>query len=359
MLYSIFFLFVISIPVLIYANEQEQKKINFIFLLLAVFICGGRYEVDPDYLAYYDIYQLVPRIQDYDFSLVLYDSIYGEKGFLFLLTMIKTFGGTFYTAIFIIALLTYAIAMYSCNKVRDYPSFSFLIYIFSTTAIFNFIQIRFGLALSLLMLSYIFIRDGKKVSCTIAMIAAISMHTYVLTAIPVYIFYKIKKDLNVVVLLFASLVIFLLFTSLNELLLNKLNTLSLSRANNYLNQDKYQLVLSFFSPVFLKSLLVTVLITFVLKLYKEDDVEYKYYMIIYFFCSLMAFSPIFYGRYAAMVDVFFAMGVSVWVRYVNGYYWKRLVLIGFIFVYSLFYLVDSMKLIDQFGSYRTVFGFLF
>lgn len=152
MVYFMPALFIVVTPFL------SGRLLNILFLAFLVYyvtvISGFRQHSDVDYIGYVNIFSEVPVVADFTLSAV--KNIYGEVGFLFLNSLVKSLGGDFYIVTFTAALISIFGKAYFASKLCKNSAFllsAYLCFHFITT---EFIELRWSIASTFCIISMYF-----------------------------------------------------------------------------------------------------------------------------------------------------------------------------------------------------------
>lgn len=177
-------------------------RIAFILLSLLTMV---RYGVGTDFYNYEYIYKITPALDEGGLS----DVFHGEIGYLFLSSVFKTFGISFWLFNAVFAFVSMYLFYLGIKKYCDYPLFSLLIFysVFYFTYPFN--AIRQGLTIAAFwgILLHFLINRKYKVY-TIWTIIFSLFHTSILFALIFPLILKIRLNGRIVMILFLIALIF-------------------------------------------------------------------------------------------------------------------------------------------------------
>ena len=147
-----------------------------IFIIALVTFIGTRGNSGADYLAYLDMFSLVPSLDN--FSLDTTSQIHGEFGYLFLNSIIKTAGFEIVLLFIVIAILSIFSKFWFVFKTSSYPLLAISLYLSHYFILIEFVQVRWGAAIGLLCVCLYFFNENKKLKSLLFFFAAVSIHYF-------------------------------------------------------------------------------------------------------------------------------------------------------------------------------------
>ena len=173
------------------SNRKSKKIINFIAIMLLIFISGTRYRMGgSDVLVYENVYNGAPNVGavlQYIFTGVNrgVNTNY-ETGFILICSIIKGMGFSYFGFILLFAILFYLLM---CNGLKEFVSdwapfwalFMYKIMFYNT-----FISIRQGLTMAIFCFSLKYIRDKKMLKYFIFCLIASFIHRGAIILFPLY-----------------------------------------------------------------------------------------------------------------------------------------------------------------------------
>jgi len=169
-------------------------------VLVVVFIGTKSAGIDGDYPSYYAMYNMVPLYKDL-VSIEQFSAIHGELGYLFSNTIFKSLGGTFSGYFFCAVLFNVFGKYYFYSESSKKPYLCIMLYFLFSLFLIEFIQFRWGIALTLLSISLMLL---NRLSYTLSLtffIASFLFHTLTIICLPFYIFWLFSKKRNIQYLL--------------------------------------------------------------------------------------------------------------------------------------------------------------
>ena len=192
---------------------KEGKKYNYVLLVLVtgvMILFAGLRENSPDQISYSNIFQKSASITEIIFGNFNYENLYGEWGFLFLCSLIKTFTSNDIIFFVIFASLVVFFIAKSCRILSPYPLISILCY-YSWFYSSNFGSLRHALSSALILFFISALAYGQKKIAAASLISTMFIHTASIPSFILY-FYKILIRWRV---LMVSFFIFSFFIALS------------------------------------------------------------------------------------------------------------------------------------------------
>ncbi|AYN29776.1 EpsG family protein [Buttiauxella sp. 3AFRM03] len=317
--YILFSLMFFGIILSLFSSSKRDVFSCVLLILLAVlmvFIAGLRAN-DSDYYAYKEMYESVPMV--YDFSLTSIRDIHGEVGYLYLSSLFKTIGISFQVFLFFIAFLSITLTVSAFNKISILPLLSLIFYLSHAFLVRDMIQIRAGLAVSIILFSIVNIKSYKKGILAICIAGLI--HSGAFAVAIIYPFLR-KKVISVKMFIFAFVVL-MLFSYVNGLsvILSTLANYNLlpSSISTYIGWAEYDYRIPVVTnPVFIKGLLIIFLLhKYIGRELKSEAIItlYNLYVIGMLFMAAFSEMAILSGRLSS----FLTAGESVLIIYALFY----------------------------------------
>lgn len=292
--------FVIS-ACLDYFRIQKEVKIaclSIAFMFLC-FVVTFRYGVH-DYDSYVSMFNDVPLL----WGGGSYSDIHGEIGFLYLNSIIKSFGGSEILMFFVVAATTLALTFIFYRRYTKYYLIALLIYFSHVFLLREMIQIRSGLAVALVMFAIPHIYNRKFIPAFLIIFLASLFHSISWLFLLLYFLYPyLKSTRNQVIILVTGVVLGIIFTiDVLEKIMIMVGapTLVLS----YILDDQYNFSLGLLNPVLIKHIVVLIFIykhkTVLEKKIMHFDVLLVSYVMAAFWLSTFNSFAIFSARIATM-----------------------------------------------------------
>lgn len=185
------------------------KKINILFLIMLM-ICIFNYK-NSDYEGYKFIYNNLNSPE-----------IILEKGYVFILKIIRYFTANYQVVVGIIGFFTLSLLSSIAKKMGDYQKFIGLYFIFPF--FLDIIQIRFFLAYTIFLISISYFFEKKKMVLFILFLISIFIHKSVIIYYIPYIFIRIKKkQLKYVFIIFSIVSFIVVKTPILKIIISKID----------------------------------------------------------------------------------------------------------------------------------------
>ncbi len=346
MIYYITFIFIIS---LLFLHNKIDKKIAFYFICFwFILFAGFRYEIGFDY----DNYRLL--YNDY-ISYKENFTIEPLIKFLFLFTYYYFFD--FYGFIFLIALSSVIIKFKFLDKYSQLPLLSILLYFSRIFLIFDFGQIRQGLALGIVLWASIYIIERKLKHFIFFMFISATIHVSSLVFFPMYFIAKNifnNKTYLFLLLLSSSM----LFFDLKQIIINIsfLPKFIETKLLFYTELEAGDQIGFNFSSLFRISII------FIILFFKKNILKSKFDILffnIYFFGIIFFFIfqslPQLGGRGSMYFQQFELLLIPIIIVNIKSLYLKFLSFF-LLFLYSFWGIYSTINFQDElFQSYKTIF----
>lgn len=162
-------------------SSQKSNKAHFTFLLVPIFVSvvAVSYDLGMDYFAYQSVFDSVISIDeiggfgelDRNFSY-----IHGEYGFLFLNSLVKFFFDSHNAVYLFSSLISMSCVVVALSKFSESVNFGFYLYVSFFFLSFNLVQIRLGVASSLLLYSVVFLLERRWFGYLLSVVLASLFH---------------------------------------------------------------------------------------------------------------------------------------------------------------------------------------
>lgn len=173
------------------SSERNKKIINYIVIILLIFISGTRYYMGgSDVYAYENVYNGAPRIGAvirYIFTGANYGvNVNYEVGFIFLCSVIKTLGFSYFGFTLLFATMFYILMYRGLSEfVVDWAPF-WALFMYKIMFYNTFISIRQGFTMAIFCYALKYIRDRKIIQYFIWSVVAFSIHRGAIILFPLY-----------------------------------------------------------------------------------------------------------------------------------------------------------------------------
>ncbi|MFA0001679.1 EpsG family protein, partial [Vibrio lentus] len=147
------------------------KYVTCCFLFFLLLFVGLRGDVDADYKNYLNMFNSVPNFQNgIDFD--EYGNIHGEFLYLFFNSIFKFFNLTFSSFLLFVALLSFFLKYYVISQHVRNSNLSISLYLSFSYFLVEFVQIRWGLAISVGLLAIHFLNERRYIKSILLALAA-------------------------------------------------------------------------------------------------------------------------------------------------------------------------------------------
>ena len=222
-------------------DNRAKTIIDILLIIVLCFATGTRYNIGGyDYSVYEYIYKSVPKLGNFNiFSISSNQALFGmENGYLFLCSLFKTLGFTYYGFTMICSIIFYTSMYRGLKKYTKNFTFLIIVFLYKLFIFQTFVLTRQMLCLGGFFLLLKYIKDGKFWRYLIGCLILSTIHTTALILIPIYFirhFKLSKKRLIVLTLIFTPTIIFsLLDISVLGWLSNILSSLLGSKISTYI-----------------------------------------------------------------------------------------------------------------------------
>ena len=183
-------------------NEKIKKYIDITLIVFLCIITGTRYNLGGyDYGQYEVTYNYVPKLWDFNFFTV--GSAYGmwnfEPGYLFLCSIFKTIGFTYYGFTLICSIIFYICLYKGLRKYTKNFTFLIIIFLYKLFIFQTFVLTRQMLCLGGFYVLLKYLINKKFWKYLIGCLLLSTIHTSSLIFIPVYFVNKIKLSKNLLI----------------------------------------------------------------------------------------------------------------------------------------------------------------
>lgn len=241
-------------------NSKFRKIITLLIALGLVMFAGIRGpNVDADYDVYTDRFNTISRM-----SLKEIIDVVGflsmEPGFVFLNASISTLGLGAEALFFVVAALAVTVKSIFIYRYSPYIGLSFTLYFVHIYLHTEMIQIRGGLAVSILLFSVKYLASRNFLKFLVVIMGAMSIHKMSILALPMYFLYSPSFFNNYKYICFGLLACFasIIFPPLE--LLKTILAGSIPMFDLYYSWDRFNYSLGYFNPTFIKGLFTFILL---------------------------------------------------------------------------------------------------
>ena len=353
----------------VYSSEYKNYKSVWVVVGVLILLAGFRSWVGADYGVYVQIYEYYGQQLDYtqifNKAFFLKNNLELEWLYVFFGDLFYDFRIPFFFFTFFIALLSLIPKYYSFEKVVVYPALSLLLYLYPSYYIADSGQMRQGVAMGLIMLSFIYIRKRNLWMFLLMVYIAIGFHKSSAIFLPAYWLVKIplnSKKIILIILLCVILSPFQLYEYFSVLE-------SLAPNDIYSGFSDYSTIESTSGGIKFTDLICLMYTFFLVAFDKEATENIPYYeymrnMGVAGICIYFIFrgSPIFSSRLTAIYLIFMVMtlpNIIAAIQNINLRRYMHFIVIGFvIFYYFVFATMQAERAGFTPGRYHNYLFFL-
>ncbi|WP_369435871.1 EpsG family protein [Lysinibacillus fusiformis] len=178
-------------------KKKDKRFFLAVILVILALLSGTRYQLGgSDFIVYKAAYDSIPTLKDFLLNFRELDNLYTtfgfEKGYLFICSLIKSFGFNFYGFTLIHALFFY-FCLYKFIRKNSY-SYLIMISIFLYKIFFynTFISMRQSITLALFLLAIEYIKNKSLGKYIFTILIAVTMHSAAIILLPLYFINRIN-----------------------------------------------------------------------------------------------------------------------------------------------------------------------
>jgi hypothetical protein len=215
--------------------------------------------LNPDDSGYIDVFNKVPMLWNFTFTSI--SGIYGEVGYLFICSLIKSLGLGYRFAFLFIGLISVGISIKYYLKYSPYIIISLLIYFSHTFLLKDLIIIRSGLAASITLYSIPHIENRKFWKFFKIILIASCFHIAALILIIAYFVHGlVVNNVKRQIFLLGLGIVLGLFLSATVLTFIFSSILNIPIISAYMLDSNYFTSLTLLNPVLIKNIVLAVLL---------------------------------------------------------------------------------------------------
>lgn len=327
----------------LFFNSLHVKVMYVFSLLLLVLLVGTRWFVAADFEGYYDIYEQVPFLVE--FSVDSTKHIYGEIGYLFIISIFKTFGLHFSFFILVLSVLSIYLKYFFLSRFA-LGFFAFSIYLLVSFISVELIEVRWSISISFILLAYYYgFLYNKKLLSSLFFICSLLFHYYSILFIFIFLFLKFFKNNTIYYIIFCVSFLFAFYIYLNGFSIH-----ATADSELYVIQRFFRYLSDPDSKVGLFSILKVLyflsfyyFVTLLCRGVEAEDSEEKAllaFLMIYSIALLLSFVPVFYFRASAVADLFGLLMVFIAMSRLRSYASKIVLPVVFSFPFILWFMID-------------------
>lgn len=275
-MYTLLYSFILQLALIEVNNKKYRKVFTIIIAFFLVLMAGFRSpNVDADYHVYASRFEILSTLSlreliNLTFSLSI------EPGFLLLNVVVSKVGLGSAAFFFLVATLAISLKSIFIYRYTPYIGIAFALYFSHIYLHTELIQIRGGLAVSILLFSIKYLSERRFLKFLAIVLLATSIHKMAILSAPVYFLYS-QKFFSNKRYIFTGIILCLLSLFISPIeILNTLLAGSIPIFELYYGWDRYNYSLGYFNPTFIKGTIVFTLLYFSRdKLYREYGDFYR------------------------------------------------------------------------------------
>ncbi len=259
-IYFFFFFLIVAISVKDFIKMPVLIQNTFGVTLLVILICffGFRYNCDNDYTNYVGIYQDTPLLNEGIGLIFGYGVIVGvEVGYLFISSLFKQLSFNAQSIFIFSSIITFCITYKVFKRNSIFPTISILIF-FSQFFSLPFVQMRFGIAMAIVLLACFYLSKEQKLKYWFLIILASSFHISALGGVAVFFFYKVNwLERKVLLWTVLTLSFFIMFLPLKNVLVSVMGNIGIEKYSKlYADTDSANPISNIVSLIILVPLII-------------------------------------------------------------------------------------------------------
>jgi hypothetical protein len=187
-----------------YSKKSIITKLVFFFTVCLIILLAGLKQIGSDYYGYQKYFELSPELGQGSFLSQWMNALPAvEIGWVFLGTMFKAFGMSYEIMIFVVATVAVGLSSLFYYKQTRFYSLALLVYYSHPFFYREMVQIRIGIACSILIWSFYYLAKKQLLQSLIILIVACLIHnTVILAIVPMAMFHwEIRLKTRYIILL--------------------------------------------------------------------------------------------------------------------------------------------------------------
>lgn len=338
----------------VYSAEYKNYKSVWFVVGILILLAGFRSWVGADYGVYVQIYEYYGHQLDYSQifrkAFLLENNLELEWLYVLIGDLFYDLRAPFFFFTFFIALLSIIPKYYSFEKAVVYPALSLLLYLYPSYYIADSGQMRQGIAMGLIMLSFLYIRKRNLWLFLLVIYIAIGFHKSSAIFIPAYWLVKVPLNPKKIVLLILVCILLSPFQLYEYISLIE----NLAPEDIYSGFSDYSTIEGETGGIKFTDLICLMYTFFLVAFDKEATTHIPYYeymrnigvagICIYF---IFRGSPIFSSRLTAIYLIFMVMvlpNIIAAIQNINLRRYMHFIVIGFvIFYYFVFAIMQAER----------------
>ncbi|KKO47845.1 hypothetical protein VT06_14730 [Arsukibacterium sp. MJ3] len=318
--------------------------------MILIFITGTRWFSDADFEGYFYIYQEVPLLESFNIESTRH--IYGEIGYLFFVSLFKTLGLHFTVFVFSASVTSILLKYYFLSRF-NLGYFAFSIYLLISFVSVEFIELRWSVSISFILLAYYYGLFHKRILLVlIFFIFSLMFHYYSVLFIALFFLLLVVRSSYFYFVAFYISLLAAFYIYINGFNFNAnvdSDLYLIERFFRYLNDPdskvglfsilKVLYFLSFYH--FMSWLGKSILFS------ATERIALFAFLLIYSVALCFSFVPVFYFRASAVGDLFGLVMIFIASGRIKNVSKRILLLFVFSIPFLLWFLIDISNSFDS------------
>lgn len=339
-------------------NSSFSKAGFYSVVAISILFFGLRWNSGADYDGYLYIYDLLPTLGDFSRKSVEY--IHGEIAFLLLSSAIKSLGVEDYLYMFILSFISLYLKAAFFSRESRFPIFVFSLYILVFGLTYEFVQVRYAVAIALVLMAISVRSDGKKYLAICFLLAATFIHYFSFFFIPVILVSRYIRfshiSLFIMFILLFQIVQIVNVVGILENVASQIDGGQIERRlTGYFDRGHYSQPVSIFSPVVVRYILLSAIVIFAARKIYPDKSTFnelvQLMLVLALASSMLSFNSILFSRSIVISEI---IGLLLIVEVIGKVYEANIrfvLLSSCLLVYSLFFIQAVRS--DSIYEYKT------
>jgi len=202
-----FYIFIFSLCVLLFLfnltiREEQRKYLEFFTLFILCITSGTRYELGgTDYFIYETTYNSMPALHQFFSQLEALNVFSFEIGYLFVNSLFKTLGISFYGFTLIHSFVFYFCLYYGLKRYTHYFGLLIIVFLYKLFFYNTFISMRQSITIALFFVLLRFIEEEKPIKYYIGTLFAVLFHNGAYLLLLLYFVNKVKISRKRIIIL--------------------------------------------------------------------------------------------------------------------------------------------------------------
>ncbi|WLT33577.1 EpsG family protein [Geothrix sp. PMB-07] len=313
-------------------------------VLMVIAVAGFRWNCDADFSGYIEMYNEVPPIGNLNSEII--KQLWGEPGYIVVSSIFKAINLDFYYLSLFCVFCSILIKVIISIRLSKQAALSICLYFCIHYLTIEFIQIRWAVASSLLILGFYTLYRNLLWTTLLVFLMAVSMHYFSSVFILVALFVKIENDKIFYFMMMVAITVSTQITqnSLNSSLALPGGVYVLERTARYLGEELSKLGLFSYAKLFLYPLIY--LLFYVFGGYKNvfNRPKNRFLLKLSLACIsltfICSFMPLLHFRAVVLADFFSAILVINLAESRPRSTLSSIVVVFMVIIFSIWYIID-------------------